>query len=242
VSIDIFEIDSGQYKYGILGVDNFSRFCYIEKLDNTNSITIFNALLRMFKNTHFPRFILSDNAKVLRSHYFKSKIGEYGALLRCSAPYLSNGNLAENYIRIFKHHCEKEKGPWHSDEILYKILLKINCMEPKPSKIPPYAIQFRRYPELQRLCSLEKPMEEKIVERPTWTAIELSNLLARPQNLNSDFQVGSRIFWRPKGNKSPEWRQGNIKKIEHPLFVITDDNGKTYTRHAKHTILKAFYQ
>ena len=209
-------------------------------MKNTKSITVFQTLAKMFKQIQFPKFILTDNAPCLRSAYLKQKLGEYGTLLMCSAPYLSNGNIAESFIRVFKMHADKLSTDWYEPESLLKILFKMNCLQNKTG-LSPYSVTFHRFPETERLSGLKRPSLDEKVQKPTWTHTELRNRLSKPQNLNDSFQIGSRVFFREKGMKSKKWEQAIITKIEKPLFVLKDDDGKTFTRHEKHCMLKPHY-
>ena len=100
--IDIMDMGNiskeNEPRYGLVCIDIFSKLGYVEPINNKDSISVYNALLKIFKKMGYPMNIYSDDDPA-----FKSKVKEFfnGEGINHIIT-LTHANVAERFIRTLK--------------------------------------------------------------------------------------------------------------------------------------------
>ena len=71
----------------VVVIDDRSRYPVKAKLKETSSITIINALRKIFAIFGFPEAIMADNGKQFQSHGFRNYTLQYDIRVRYVTPY-----------------------------------------------------------------------------------------------------------------------------------------------------------
>ena len=70
---DVAYMKTRNYPYMLVAIDLFSNYIYLDKLQDQNSVEIFNGLLRIFRVHSAPKYIRSDNHAANVSKYMYQK-------------------------------------------------------------------------------------------------------------------------------------------------------------------------
>ena len=82
-------------RYGLVCIDIFSKLGYVEPMINKDSISVYNALVKMFEKMGYPISVYSDDDGA-----FKSKVKELfndNGINHITT--LTHANVAERFIR-----------------------------------------------------------------------------------------------------------------------------------------------
>jgi hypothetical protein len=85
-------------RYGLVCIDIFSKLGYVEPMKNKDSISVYNSLIKIFKQMGYPMNIYTDDDAA-----FKSKVKEFfdGEGIH-HITTLTHANVAERFIRTLK--------------------------------------------------------------------------------------------------------------------------------------------
>ena len=150
ISIDYIELDrcKGGFKYGLVAVDHFTRFCqfYATKTKSSQAAAqkIFNDFILQWG---FPSRIHHDQGGEFNSGLFKELHRLAGIKSSNTTPYHPQGDgqcerLNRTLVNMLKTLSEKEKNNWKSH--LPKLAYAVNSTRNKTTGFSPHYLMFGR--------------------------------------------------------------------------------------------------
>ena len=150
ISIDLIELDpcKGGFKYGLVVVDHFTRFCqfYATRTKSTKAIAqkIFNEFILQWG---FPTRIHHDMGREFNSSLFTELHRLTGIKASNTTPYYPQGDgqcerLNRTLVNMLKTLSQKEKSDWKSH--LPKLAYAVNSTRNKTTGFSPHYLMFGR--------------------------------------------------------------------------------------------------
>ena len=154
ISIDYIELDKckGGYRYALVAIDNFTRYCQIYATRNKSSKAaaehLFNNLIMNFGS---PKRIHHDRGKEWNNKLFDELHRLTGIKASNTTPYCPQGNpqaerTNRTFVNMLKALSLKEKQDWRKH--LPKLAFAINSTKCNTTNFSPYFLLFGREPLL----------------------------------------------------------------------------------------------
>lgn len=120
IGTDLFELEGIKY---LLTVDYFSRWPTLDRLDNTRTSDVMQALNRQFANYGIPETLFSDNGPQFANREFREFTRSLGVSHVTSSPHhpASNG-LAERHVQTAKNTMIKMMDDRHNINDVLRVL------------------------------------------------------------------------------------------------------------------------
>ena len=110
IGLDLFESNNRNF---LVMVDMFSSFPFVQKLYNTSSTTVKDAMRQTFDLFGNPRLIIQDNGSQLTSKQYRDFLKHRGIQCSTGSPYYPQSNgLAEAAVKCVKTLLKQYKEDW----------------------------------------------------------------------------------------------------------------------------------
>uniref|UniRef100_A0A8D8PMG0 RNA-directed DNA polymerase n=2 Tax=Cacopsylla melanoneura TaxID=428564 RepID=A0A8D8PMG0_9HEMI len=194
-------------------IDAFSKFVYVKRMVNINTMSTIHVLREYFSNWGIPRILVSDNGTSLCSHEMENFLQKNGVKHICIAPFhpASNG-AAENLVRTFKNFLKKSGCNIKTvDFDIQRFILAYNSTSHCSTKKSPAELHLGRplYNALDRLKFFKDSSDDND------TSCYKNNNHCKVRS----FKVGDTVLFKNYG-QGPKWLSGKIVNKLSPVTYL----------------------
>ena len=247
VCLDIFSLNKDETSKLLIGVDVYSGFTFIEKIENEFSASIVNGMIDMFRFTFMPESVSIDSA-ALRSNKILTFLSDWNILLVSCDISRKGMFMVESKIKLIRDIAAKLPSNEHESSKLHKILIQINgCGKSKLGGTPAEAI-LGWTPSMERILSVDpvplKAPNSKVADS-TFDRVDHSKAISHEEvyededmhkRLRCYLEMGEVVSYNGPEDSQP--RQAVIQAIEAPQVLLLDlDSGKQVKRHMRYVQL-----
>ena len=172
ISIDYIELDKckGGFRYALVVIDNFTRFCQIYATRNKSSKAAAEHLFNNFiLNFGSPKRIHHDRGPEWNNKLFAELHKMAGIKASNTTPYCPQGNphaerTNRTFVNMLKAMSQKETADWKKH--LPKLAFAINSTKCKTTNFSPYFLLYGREPLLpidQIFRGVDEPESDRVI-------------------------------------------------------------------------------